>query len=195
MPVIDVLDASLGLLRRGFFAVAMVLAVVCAVDWLVRTRRLSPFGMIARFMRANVDPAIAPIERAVIRAGGVPSSAPWWALVVVVLAGIVVISVLDFLRGQVEMFMRAVDGGPRGVYQLAVSWIFAVLQLAIIVRVVISWIRVRPGSWIARWSFKLTEPMLRPLRQVVPTFGTVDITPIVAWFLLSLLETFFKRLG
>ena len=195
MPVIDVLDASLGLLRRGFFAVAMVLAVVCAVDWLVRTRRLSPFGMIARFMRANVDPAIAPIERAVIRAGGVPSSAPWWALVVVVLAGIVVISVLDFLRGQVEMFMRAVDGGPRGIYQLAVSWIFAVLQLAIIVRVVISWIRVRPGSWIARWSFKLTEPMLRPLRQVVPTFGTVDITPIVAWFLLSLLETFFKRLG
>ena len=195
MPVIDVLDASLGLLRRGFFAVAIVLAVVCAVDWLVRTRRLNPFGMIARFMRANVDPAIAPIERAVIRAGGVPSSAPWWALVIVVLAGIVVISVLDFLRGQVEMFMRAIDGGPSGIYQLAVSWIFAVFQLAIIVRVVISWVRVRPGSWIARWSFKLTEPMLRPLRQVVPTFGTVDITPIIAWFLLSLLETFFKRLG
>ena len=195
MPVINALDLTLGLLRRGFFAVAMVLAIVCAVDWLTRTRRLNPFGLIARFMRANVDPAIAPIERAVIRAGGVPSSAPWWALVVVVLAGIVAISVLDFLRGQMEMVMRAVDGGPRGIYQLAVSWIFAVLQLAIIVRVVISWVRVRPGSWIARWSFKLTEPMLRPLRQVVPTLGTVDITPIVAWFLLSLLETFFKRLG
>ena len=195
MPAINALDLTLELLRRGFFAVAMVLAIVCAVDWLVRTRRLNPFGLIARFMRANVDPAIAPIERAVIRAGGVPSSAPWWALVVVVLAGIVVISVLDFLRGQMEMVMRAVDGGPRGIYQLAVSWIFAVLQLAIIVRVVISWVRVRPGSWIARWSFKLTEPMLRPLRQVVPTLGTVDITPIVAWFLLSLLETFFKRLG
>ena len=195
MPLLNVLDVTLGLLRRGFFAVAMVVAVICAVDWLVRTRRLSPFGMIARFMRANVDPAITPIERAVIRAGGVPSSAPWWALVVVVLAGIVVISVLDFLRGQVEMFMRAVDGGSRGIYQLAVSLVFAVLQLAIIVRVVISWVRVRPGSWIARWSFKLTEPMLRPLRQVIPTLGTVDITPIVAWFLLSLLETFFKRLG
>ena len=86
MPLLNVLDVTLGLLRRGFFAVAMVLAVVCAVDWLVRTRRLSPFGMIARFMRANVDPAITPIERAVVRAGGVPSSAPWWALVVVVLA-------------------------------------------------------------------------------------------------------------
>lgn len=195
MTLINLLDVTLILLRRGFFAVAMLVAIICAVDWLVRTRRLSPFGVIARFMRANVDPAIAPIERAVVRAGGVPSSAPWWALVVVVLSGIVVISVLDFLRGQVELFMRAVDGGPRGIYQLVVSLIFALLQLAIIVRVVISWIRVRPRSWIARWSFKLTEPMLRPLRQVIPTFGAVDITPIVAWFLLSLLETFFKRLG
>ena len=195
MTLINLLDVTLGLLRRGFFAVAMLVAVVCAVDWLVRTRRHSPFGGIARFMRANVDPAIAPIERAVVRAGGVPSSAPWWALVVVVLVGIVVISALDFLRGQVEMFMRAIDSGPRGIYQLVVSLIFALLQLAIIVRVVISWVRVRPSSWIARWSFKLTEPMLRPLRQVIPTFGAVDITPIVAWFLLSLLETFFKRLG
>ena len=195
MPLINLLDFALEILRRGFFAVAMLVAIICAVDWLVRTRRLSPFGMIARFTRANVDPAIAPIERAVVRAGGVPSSAPWWALVVVVLAGIIVITVLDFLRGQVEMFMRAIDDGPRGIYQLTVSLIFAVLQLAIIVRVVISWVRVRPGSRIARWSFKLTEPMLRPLRQVIPTFGAVDITPIVAWFLLSLLETFFKRLG
>ena len=195
MPLINVLDVTLELLRRGFFAVAMLVAIICAVDWLVRTRRLNPFGVIARFTRANVDPAIAPIERAVVRAGGEPSSAPWWALVVVVLAGIIVITVLDFLRGQVELFMRAIDGGPRGIYQLAVSILFAVLQLAIIVRVVISWVRVRPGSWIARWSFKLTEPMLRPLRQVIPTFGSIDITPIVAWFLLSLLETFFKRLG
>ena len=195
MPLINVLDVTLELLRRGFFAVAMLVAIICAVDWLVRTRRLNPFGVIARFTRANVDPAIAPIERAVVRAGGEPSSAPWWALVVVVLAGIIVITVLDFLRGQVELFMRAIDGGPRGIYQLAVSLIFAVLQLAIIVRVVISWVRLRPGSWIARWSFKLTEPILRPLRQVIPTFGAVDITPIVAWFLLSLLETFFKRLG
>lgn len=195
MTLVSLLDLVLSLLRRGFIAVATVLAAVCLVDWLVRTRRLSPFGPVAKFMRANVDPALAPIERAVVRGGGLPSSVPWWALVGVVLAGIVVITALDFVRTQIEFFVLAVEGGPRGIYRLAVSWIFAVLQLAIIVRVVISWVRLRPSLWFVRWSVKLTEPILRPLRQVVPTFGIVDITPIVAWLLLGLLETFFLHLG
>jgi YggT family protein len=39
-----------------------------------------------------------------------------------------------------------------------------------------------------RWAFALTEPILRPLRQIVPTLGMIDITPIVAYFVLYLLE-------
>lgn len=190
-----VLDNALVLLRAAFFAVATLLAVVCLVDWLVRTRRLDPFGPVARFMRANVQPFIAPVERRVVRAGGLPSSAPWWALVAVVLAGIVAISFLEFVRTEVASAARALDRGPSAIYGLLVTWTFEILQIALIVRVVLSWVGTRPGSWYVRWSYRLTEWMLRPLRRVIPMVGMIDITPIVAWFALGLLAALLVRLG
>jgi YggT family protein len=193
-PVIAAFDSVLSFLRGGFLAVAVTLAGVCTVDWLVRSKRISPFNPIARFMRANVDPLLAPVERRVVRAGGLPQSAPWWALVVVVVAGIVFLSLLEFIQQQLLFVFVAVGSGPAGVYHLLVAWTFAILQLAIIVRIILSWVRMRPGSWITLWSYRLSEPILKPLRRVIPNIGMVDITPMVAYFGLSLLQGFFQRL-
>jgi len=186
--ILGVIDSALVVLRVAFLAIAGVLAALCLLDWLVRTRRLSPFGPVARFMRASFDPLIRPVERRVVRSGGLPSNAPWWALAAVVLAGIVLISLLDLLRGQLAFFFH-------GVYQLVVSWTFGVLQLALIVRVVCSWIAVRPGAWYVRTAHLLTEPMLRPLRRFIPPMGMMDVSPIVAWLLLQLAEGMLLRLA
>jgi len=59
---------------------------------------------------------------------------------------------------------------------------------ALLVRVLSSWIRVSPHSRWLRWAFVLTEPILSPLRRIVPTIGMIDITPIVAYFVLRLLQ-------
>jgi YggT family protein len=35
----------------------------------------------------------------------------------------------------------------------------------------------------------ITEPMLKPLRRIVPPFGgMIDVTPVIAWFVLSLAQ-------
>jgi YggT family protein len=187
-------DAGLAALRVILFAVAAVLAVVFAVDWAVRTRRISPFSGVARFFRSSVDPLLVPVERRIVRAGGMPTSAPWWALVAVVVGGIVLITVLGFVRDQIVTAMIAATRGARGVYQLLISWTFAILKIALLVRVVASWVRISPYSRWIRWSYALSEPMLRPLRQVIPTLGMIDITPIIAYILLNLLESFVLRL-
>ena len=189
----DSLGRLLALLRSGFLAVAAVVAVVSVLDWLVRTRRVSPFSLLARTMRRWVDPALRPVERRVVRSGGMPSSAPWWALAAVVITGIVVISLLEFLQSQVAYISLSVDSGPRGLARLLVTWTFGVLQLALIVRVLLTWVSARPGAWYWRWSWRLTEPFLKPLRQLIPQIGQIDVTPIVAWFALSLLQTFVLR--
>jgi YggT family protein len=187
-------DATLAVLRIVFLALAAVLAVVSTLDWLVRTRRLSPFSPIARFCRRVVDPLFVPVEKRVVRAGGLPASAPWWTLAAVILAGILVLTLLGFLRGQVLYAMRAVSFGTRGVISLLVNWTFEVLQIALIVRVICSWVRISPYSRWVRWSFTLTEPMLRPLRSFIPLIGMFDITPIVAYFALRLLQGFILNL-
>ena len=188
--VITAFDAVLGVLRVAFFALAVVLAVVCLIDWLVRTRRLNPFSPVARFFRQNVDPLFAPVERRIVRSGGLPTTAPWWTLAVVVVAGIIILTLLGFIRGQVLGAILAADQGASGITRLLIAWAFEILSIALIVRVVSSWIRVSPYSKWIRWSFVLTEPILRPLRAVIPPLGMMDITPIVAFFLLRLVESF-----
>ena len=89
MIVVSLLDALLAVLRPVFFWAAVALAVVFAVDWLVRTRRISPFNPVARFFRRTVDPLMLPVERRIVRAGGTPAHAPWWALALVVVGGII----------------------------------------------------------------------------------------------------------
>lgn len=168
------------------FAVA-VFAVICVVDWAVRTKRINAFDPIARYFRSTIDPFIAPIERRVVRAGGSPTVAPWWALVAAVVGAILLLSLLGFIRNQVLFAALAADQGAAGVFRLLVVWTFAILRLALIVRVISSWLPVNPYSPWLRWSFLLSEPILRPLRQIVPTLGMIDITPILAYFLLGFL--------
>jgi hypothetical protein len=63
------------------------IAVIAAVDGLVRTRRTGPFGPFARF-QTHVAPLLAPVRRRVGRAVGLPAYAHWWALGTVVVSGI-----------------------------------------------------------------------------------------------------------
>lgn len=181
------LDSILEAVRVATLFVVAVFAVICVVDWAVRTKRINAFNPIARYFRSTIDPFIAPIERRVVRAGSSPSVAPWWALVAAVVGGILLISLLGFIRNQVLFASVAANEGAAGIFRLIIVWTFAILRLALLVRVISSWLPIDPYSPWLRWSFVLSEPILRPLRQIVPTLGPMDITPIIAYFLLGFL--------
>jgi YggT family protein len=193
-PIITALDTVLGLVRIALLVLAVVLAIFCLLDWLVRTRRVNVFGSAARFARSKIDPMISPIERRVVNAGGNPATAPLWALAAVVIGGILVISLLDFLRAEIFGLMFAVQSGPGGIFRLIVSWLFDFLRIALLVRVVSSWLPISPYSKWIRWSYTVSEPILKPLRQVIPTLGMIDITPIIAYFLIGLIQGAVLRL-
>jgi YggT family protein len=187
-------DTVIAILRTVLLSVAAVFAAICVLDWAVRTRKISPFNAIARFCRSTVDPIIAPIERRVVRAGGSPASAALWALVGVVVGGILLLTLLDILRLEVVRSIIASQEGSAGIFHLLVSWTFTILKAAIVVIVISSWLPISPYSPWVRWSYTLSEPILQPLRRIVPVLGGLDITPIVAYFLLSIVESLLFRL-
>ncbi len=175
-------------LRTVLLAGGVALAAIAAADWAVRTRRINPFGGVARFLRNNVDPRLAGVERQVVRAGGQPSSTPLWALVGYVVIGALLIAAVDMIIGLLGQAVTATSLGAWGIVVLLIHWTFTFLRLALLVRVLSSWFpRATYSPWI-RWSFPATEWMLRPLRRVIPTFGMIDITPIAAYFGLQLIE-------
>lgn len=179
-------DAAIAVLRTALFWIVVVVAVIAIVDWAARTRRISPFSAVARFCRARVDPLMLPIERVVGRAGGRPSTAPWWAIVAAAVGALVLLELLGFIGALLTQLAIGI-GTPDLLPRLILSWAIGLLEIALLVRVVASWINISPWSRWVRWSFVLTEWMLAPLRRLVPTMGMFDVTPLVAYFILWLL--------
>ncbi len=182
--------AFIGIVRSVLFYVALVVAAVCVFDWAVRTRRINPFNRVARFFRGRIEPLMQPVERVVVRAGGLPSAAPWWTLAAVVVGGILLISLLQLLGGALAQVIFGL-AEPKQLPLLLVSWAFSILKFALLVRVLSSWLPISPHSKWIRWSFVLTEWMIAPLRRVIPLVGMFDITPIVAWILLIIVQRLF----
>ena len=188
-PLVITLATAYAALRVLVFVAAVVTTVGAVASWLVRTRRISPFSGTARAIRRATDPLIVPVERRIVRAGGTPATAPWWTLSAVIVGGVLLLSLVQFLLGQFMSASFALSAGPVGILRLLVTWGFAILQIALIVRVLSSWVGGSPYSKWFRWSFVLTEWMLAPLRRVVPNFGMIDITPIIAYFLLRIVQS------
>jgi len=68
-----------------------------------------------------------------------------------------------------------------------ISLLFQILGLAIFLRAIISWFRLAPDNPFQVILVQITEPILAPLRRVVPSLGMIDITPWVAIILLQFL--------
>jgi YggT family protein len=63
-----------------------------------------------------------------------------------------------------------------------------VLEFAVFARAMLSWFPMRPGNPVMLVLEGITEPVLRPMRKIVPRFGSIDITPMVAVLVLFVLQ-------
>lgn len=70
-----------------------------------------------------------------------------------------------------------------------------VLKWLVLIRVLLSWF-VSPYSDnpLVEMLRRVTDPILRPLQQVIPPMGGLDISPLVAFFAIQLTQTMLVRL-
>lgn len=73
--------------------------------------------------------------------------------------------------------------------QVFIPLLFTLYSFMILARVLMSWMPIRPGNRIAQLIIEATDPLLKPLRNVIPPIGMMDISPIVALILLQVAET------
>jgi YggT family protein len=70
--------------------------------------------------------------------------------------------------------------------------LFNVLLFAILGRVLISWIDPQGNMRVTQILNEITEPILAPLRSVLPQLGMIDLSPLVAMLLLQLLHSLLR---
>lgn len=175
-------------LRYSIIGLVVLAALLAFGSWLVRTRRVSPFGALGRALRTVTDPVMKPMERRLVRMGGNPTHAGGWLVLFTIVAGIVLVSLAGWLYTTFLEAHSAAVQGPRQTFVLVVDLLYRILFIALIVRVIAAWLGMfRYSRWI-RPAYILTDWLVEPIRRVVPTVSGWDLSPIVAIIVLSLLR-------
>ena len=75
-----------------------------------------------------------------------------------------------------------------------VKGIFAILDLFVWARLIISWIPHDPNNDITRIVYKITKPMLKPIRDIIPASSLgIDISPFILLVLFNIAESIALR--
>jgi YggT family protein len=78
---------------------------------------------------------------------------------------------------------------------MAINWIvgqiITLYEIVIIVRIVLTWVPHNAQHPAAAFLYKITEPILAPVRRVIPSIGGIDISPIVVFIGLGFIKRIF----
>lgn len=77
---------------------------------------------------------------------------------------------------------------------MGLSWVgqlIGLYEIVLIVRIVLTWIPHNPYHPAVTFLYKITEPVLEPVRRVIPSIGGIDVSPIVVFIVLHLIKRVF----
>lgn len=81
-----------------------------------------------------------------------------------------------------------------GIVWVVLYYLLEALKWLIIIRAIASWFTSPYSNHPAMvWLRRLTDPILRPVSEMVPNFGGIDVSPLVAYFAVYLLQMLVVR--
>jgi YggT family protein len=161
--------------------VATLLGGVLLLRFWMQAVRVRPPGSVAQFTYTLSDWLVKPLRRVMPGIGGYDWASLVGAFLVVVLA-----SAFFFLFG--------FDAQAVLLHALLrfVSWIIYGFMALLIIEAVFSWIN--PNAPLAPFVHALNEPLLRPVRRVVPPLGGLDLSVLVVLVTLQILQSVISKL-
>jgi len=169
---------------------AIVTIIVLMVLRLIANQLdLNPFTWSSLTIRRLTDPFIAPMRRALMRFGVDAKYAPLVLILVTILLGWFALQLLSGLANTIAGILFGLTSGalvPLIGYVL--YGLVSVYIMLVFIRIIFSYGTVSYGNRFTRFLINVTEPLLGPLRRMVPTVGMFDISPLVAFIILWILQ-------
>ncbi|TFW05238.1 YggT family protein [Oxalobacteraceae bacterium OM1] len=148
---------------------AGVLGGVLLLRFWMQVVRVRPPNTLGQFTFQLTDWLVRPLRRLLPGVGGYDWASFIGALLVIVAAVAIDLSVVGRFEPQFLVLLSLLR---------LVEWIFYGFMGLIIVEAVFSW--VNPHAPLAPFVRALNDPLLRPLRRIIPLIGSVDLSPLVA---------------
>ena len=73
----------------------------------------------------------------------------------------------------------------------AVAFLIDAYTVIVFVAVIVSWLQLPPYHPVVRYTRLLTEPLLTPIRKVIPSAGGLDFSPMILLILLRIVRALF----
>jgi YggT family protein len=176
----------------GIIAVTSAAILLILLRSLFKYLDLNPFTWSVRTVGRLTDPVIHAVRRLLIGLRIEPRVAPFIAVVLILVFGyftfMLVENVLNMVAGILYVPSRPLAGAPAAIIGYLLFGFLGLYTLMIFLRILFSYLTTGyPNRWV-RLLYRSTEPLLAPLRRLIPAVGMFDVSPIVAFVILYLLQ-------
>jgi len=164
---------------QPLFSLAMLLI---AVRFLAQLCGVSGYNPVSMTLRRVTNVIVLPLSR-LLPSGNRFSPG---ALVALILIQVVFIALMFTLEGRLDAFnvLQALIWAAIGCASLLVNIIF----YSVIAMIVVSFLAPQSSHPAVEFIWELTEPVMAPLRQVLPPMGGLDFSPIILFIALNVVR-------
>ena len=155
--------------------------LIVLMRFILQLVRANFYNPLCQFIVKATQPLLKPLRRVIPSMFGLDMS----SLVLALILQMVLIVVILALKGFMVDWLLLVPWALIALFSLFLNILF----YAMIISVILSW--VAPGSHNpgAELVAQITEPVLAPFRRIIPNLGGLDISPIFAFIVIQLLQS------
>jgi YggT family protein len=145
------------------------------------------YNPLSQFLVKVTNPVLVPLRRFIPSIGKIDTSAIVLALGLTLIK-LALLSLIVF--GSINIF--GVVLGSLIDLAKVIIWVYII---ALLIQAVMSWVGSAHGNPVGPLVHSLTEPLLRPIRQVMPPMGALDLSSLVVIILLNILLIIINSIG
>ncbi|MHC8403169.1 YggT family protein [Pseudomonas sp. MDT1-17] len=155
--------------------------LIVLLRFILQLVRANFYNPLCQFIVKATQPLLKPLRRVIPSMFGLDMS----SLVLALIVQMLLIAVILLLKGFMVDWVLLVPWALIALFSLFLNILF----YAMIISVILSW--VAPGSHNpgAELVAQITEPVLAPFRRIIPNLGGLDISPIFAFIVIQLLQS------
>jgi len=154
---------------------------IVLLRFLLQLARADFYNPISQAIAKVTDPALAPLRRLIPQVAGVDIC----SLILAVIVQIAAICLVYLLYGQtVPSFILVIGWSLVGLLSMVLNIYF----FALLIVIILSWVAPNSSHPGALLVYQITEPIMRPARNLIPAIGGLDLSPIFIFIAINLIE-------
>jgi YggT family protein len=155
--------------------------LIVLLRFILQLVRADFYNPLSQFIVRATHPLLKPLRKIIPSVAGLDLASLVLAIVVQLVLMAVTLLLLDYgLDNPVQLLIWSIIG--------VTALFLKVFFFALIISVILSWVAQGSQNPTVMLVNQLCEPLLTPIRRILPSMGGLDLSPIVAFLLLNLID-------